>query len=96
MCRKHKDNLRECAKAAEEAERPSVVVDRGADGYSHVPSQLCAQTDTITELEGMLTALSLRSDESKQQKKELLCRISELEAKINQSLQKRGRYYVGN
>jgi hypothetical protein len=82
LCRKHKDNLLECAKAAEEADRSSIVGYSGADGCSHVQSQLCAQTDAITVLEGMMTALSLQSDEQKQQKKELLCRIRELEAKI--------------
>ena len=69
LCRKHKDNLRECAKAAEEAERSSIVVYSGADGCSHVQSQLCAQTNAITVLEGMMSALSLQSDEKEQQKK---------------------------
>ena len=82
LCRKHKDNLLECAKAAKEADRFSIVGYSGADGCSHVQSQLCAQTNAITVLEGMMTALSLQSDEKKQQKKELLCRIMELEATI--------------
>ena len=82
LCRKHKDNLLECAKAAEEADRSSIVGYSGADGCSHVQSQLCAQTNAITVLEGMMTALSLQSDEKKQHKKELLCRIRELEATI--------------
>ena len=82
LCRKHTENLLECAKAAEEAERSSILVYSGADGCSHAQSQLCAQTSAITVLEGMLTALSLQGDEKKQKTKELLRRINDLEAKI--------------